>query len=388
MKRLFALMLAGVLILGLFAGCEQDTTPTTPSTQVSEPSQSVVPSTSVSEPTEPSETEPTQPSETEPEPPSLELGYYTAEHYLYYPDLFVPSWAGKWEVPAQMLDFEEKYASFMDPDGRVMSIGHRADRNQYYPENSIEAILSAIAAGVDIVELDIAKTKDGVLVLMHDETLNATTNLVLLRGQGVEGLPESDYVCDWTLEELRQLRLLRGSRLTNYVIPTLEEAIMVCKDHCFITLDKVDRFNWQLEILPLMRKHQAYREVLIPYKYSSSYGFKVLNNMINLLESESGYKIPYLAWSGVSDVSMGSTTSQIDYYGLCKGIRASEYYPEDLPIYQPFVGKYRIEVQTLEKSHDNRATWEEIADAGLNVIFTNNYTYDLCKFIAERYFSE
>lgn len=48
----------------------------------------------------------------------------------------------------------------------VIVVSHRADwRN--FPENSLEAIESAIRMGVDVVELDLQRTKDGKLILMH-----------------------------------------------------------------------------------------------------------------------------------------------------------------------------------------------------------------------------
>ena len=49
----------------------------------------------------------------------------------------------------------------------VIVVAHRGDwRN--FPENSLEAIDNAVRMGVDIVELDVKKTKDGELILMHD----------------------------------------------------------------------------------------------------------------------------------------------------------------------------------------------------------------------------
>ena len=57
----------------------------------------------------------------------------------------------------------------------VFVIAHRGDwRN--FPENSLEAIESAIQMGVDVVELDIHRTADGELVVCHDRTINRTTN--------------------------------------------------------------------------------------------------------------------------------------------------------------------------------------------------------------------
>ncbi|MGO3307535.1 MAG: glycerophosphodiester phosphodiesterase family protein, partial [Sphingobacterium sp.] len=64
---------------------------------------------------------------------------------------------------------------FNENSDKVFVVAHRADwRN--FPENSIGAIRSAIAMGVDVLELDVQRSKDGVLVLMHDATVNRTTS--------------------------------------------------------------------------------------------------------------------------------------------------------------------------------------------------------------------
>lgn len=73
-----------------------------------------------------------------------------------------------------------------------MVVSHRGDwRN--WPENSIPAIESVIGMGVDIMELDLKLTKDSVLVLCHDKTIDRTTN-----GRG--------RVCDITYDSIRALR--------------------------------------------------------------------------------------------------------------------------------------------------------------------------------------
>ena len=57
----------------------------------------------------------------------------------------------------------------------VLVVSHRGDwRNA--PENSLQAFQNCIDMGVDMVELDLKKTKDGELILMHDGTLDRTTN--------------------------------------------------------------------------------------------------------------------------------------------------------------------------------------------------------------------
>lgn len=107
----------------------------------------------------------------------------------------------------------------------IIVVAHRGDwRNA--PENSLQAIQNCIDMGVDMVEIDIRETKDGQLVLMHDETINRTT-----RGKG--------EVKDWTLDSLRGLQLLDGLGIpTAHKIPTLKEALLLAKDRILINLDK------------------------------------------------------------------------------------------------------------------------------------------------------
>ena len=88
-----------------------------------------------------------------------------------------------------------------------------------YPENTMLAFKKAIELGVDQIETDIRITKDNELVLIHDATLDRTTN-----GTG--------KVCDHTLAELKQLDAGNGEQ-----IPTLRELLDLVKDHPTITLD-------------------------------------------------------------------------------------------------------------------------------------------------------
>ncbi len=112
---------------------------------------------------------------------------------------------------------------------KVRVAAHRGDwRN--YADNSLEGIESCVRMGVDIIEIDIAKTKDGQLILMHDRTIDRTTN-----GKGL--------VSDFTLEEIKQLRLRNGlGRVTDFCIPTLEEVMMAVKGKSIVNIDKGDTY--------------------------------------------------------------------------------------------------------------------------------------------------
>ena len=88
-----------------------------------------------------------------------------------------------------------------------------------HPENTMEAFRAAIALGVDQIETDIRVTRDGELVLIHDATVDRTTN-----GTG--------RVCDFTLEELQKLDAGNGNH-----IPTLREFMELVKDEPRLTID-------------------------------------------------------------------------------------------------------------------------------------------------------
>lgn len=112
---------------------------------------------------------------------------------------------------------------------KVMVAAHRGDWRSE-PENSVRGFLSAVKMGVDIVELDLERSKDGQLIVLHDHTLNRSTT-----GKGNAG--------DYTLAELKTFRLRDGLGVPtdNNTIPTLKEVmlalkakpIMVNLDHSF-----------------------------------------------------------------------------------------------------------------------------------------------------------
>lgn len=98
----------------------------------------------------------------------------------------------------------------------VFVVAHRGDW-RHAPENSVAAIKGAADMGVDMVEIDIQRTKDGGFVLMHDGSIDRTTE-----GKG--------NVADYTVEELKRFRLRRADgSLSDETIPTLEEALTACK---------------------------------------------------------------------------------------------------------------------------------------------------------------
>ncbi len=107
----------------------------------------------------------------------------------------------------------------------VIAAGHRATA-KFAPENTLAAIERAIEVGVDLLELDVRQSKDGVFVVIHDATVTRTTNA---RGR----------VADMTLAELQALDA--GSwfdpAFEGECIPTLEAALAAIKGRALPDID-------------------------------------------------------------------------------------------------------------------------------------------------------
>ena len=146
--------------------------------------------------------------------------------------------------------------SFLEPMPRV--IAHRGD-SRNYPENTLPAFESAVRMGIDVVETDIHLTKDGVLVIWHDPTLERNTD-----GSG--------RIEDHTLEELR--RFDAGYTFTQdggKTFPFRGKGVRICTlaealEHC-----PGQRFNIDLktkcpeivdEFIKVIREHDAVDRVV------------------------------------------------------------------------------------------------------------------------------
>ena len=150
---------------------------------------------------------------------------------------------------------EKILAEINDPNSEyVVVISHRGDwRN--YPENSIPAIESIIRMGVDMMELDVKMTKDSVMVLCHDKTINRTTN-----GKGL--------ICDMTYDSLMTFNLKRahGVKTDTLKMPTLREALLCCKDRILVNVDHA--YPYYDEIVKLTEELGVTGQVLMKGKNS------------------------------------------------------------------------------------------------------------------------
>lgn len=134
-------------------------------------------------------------------------------------------------------------------DNSILVSGHRGGREVGYPENSIEGFQQVLTQMPAFFEIDPRLTKDSVIVLMHDATLDRTTTA-------------KGNLSDYTYAELQSLRLkdLEGN-ITSAEIPTLEEVIQWSKGKTIVNLDKKD-VPFEM-IVDLIKKNKAEKHVML-----------------------------------------------------------------------------------------------------------------------------
>lgn len=115
-----------------------------------------------------------------------------------------------------------------DPERPIVISGHRGGMLQGYPENCIESFEKTLTYMESFFEIDPRLTKDSVIVLMHDKTIDRTTT-----GKG--------NVSDYTYAELQKFNLVdRDGQVTDFKIPTLKECIEWSKGKTILNLDIKD----------------------------------------------------------------------------------------------------------------------------------------------------
>ncbi|MGA9141323.1 MAG: glycerophosphodiester phosphodiesterase family protein [Methanocella sp.] len=124
-----------------------------------------------------------------------------------------------------------------------MIVGHRGAAG-YEPENTLLSFQKAIEIGVDWIEMDVRRSADGHLVIIHDDTVDRTTN-----GHG--------KVSEMTLAELKALDAGKGQK-----IPTLQEAIDITKGRVKIVTE-IKQQGTELELLDLIDRNDIVNACMV-----------------------------------------------------------------------------------------------------------------------------
>lgn len=169
---------------------------------------------------------------------------------------------------------------------RTKIYGHRG-ASWYAPENSIEAFQMAYDMGADGIELDVQMTRDGHLVVAHDEEISRVSD-----GEGL--------IKDMTLEELRHYQFNKTHpEYSNVRIPLLEEVLEHFKQKEF--LYNIELKNgvfpykgMEEKVLQLVKEKNALERTLFSSFYHKS--------MLELRRMEPETKVAFLYCDGILDV--------------------------------------------------------------------------------------
>lgn len=310
------------------------------------------------------------------------------EDYIKAPDLFIPIWRRSFDA-GRISTFAEKIAKFSDPNTKeIFTVIHRGE-STYYPENSIESIISAYHAGADAVEIDVRYTKDGIAVLEHDETLTRHTNFEAVKGTVVNGiqLPTSPNLCDWTYEELSQLKRLLGTTVTDFKIATLEEALIASNGRIFLFIeDKTGGGNILDVAYGLMKVTGNYQSVLLGGSGVSGITVEQSAEMQKKIKDETGITALIFTRSntaGIENAVKYLKTNAVGPYGI---LLNGEYAPSNKVALKTKINAVKdsaiVGAWTLDNggtNYENAATWQEMYDVGYRVIIVNKI-FDILKF--------
>ncbi len=187
--------------------------------------------------------------------------------------------------------------------GHAVAAAHRGGPVPGYAENSIEGFAYTTSMVPALLEIDIARTKDDVLVLMHDDTLDRTTT-----GTG--------DVRAHTLEEIRALRLQdETGAVLDARVPTLREALEWANGKAILELDVKRGVSYE-DVVAEVRAADAMSRVIF-ITYSTDAAVRVHGIAPDMMLSvsiediaeldaleERGVKLTrVLAWTGVETVN-------------------------------------------------------------------------------------
>ena len=246
---------------------------------------------------------------------------------------------------------------------RIEVQGHRGAR-ALRPENTIPAFEYAIAQGVDVLELDLGITKDGVVVVSHDSFLKAP----ICTGPKAEAV-----IVEHTLAELRQWdcgatrnpQFARQQTVPGTRIPTLEEVFALAgKGNFKFNMEtKIDPSKPDLTVAPdvfaktvlaVIRKHKMEKRVII-----QSFDFRTLHEMKKLA--------PEIELSALYS---GQPRSFVD---IAKEAGAKIVSPEyRLVTPEQVQAAHAAGLQVVPWTANQAADWDRLVAAGVDAIITDD----------------
>jgi len=270
-----------------------------------------------------------------------------------------------------------------NPTGETMVIAHRGNWH-HAPENTLQAIQNAMDSHVDIIEIDVQKTLDGRLILMHDDTVDRMTS-----GRG--------RLKDLSYDDIRsfQVKQSQGGEqapYTSFHVPILEEVMRRVSGKIMVNLDKC----WDIreEVYQVLLKTNTVQQAL----FKSEAPIEEVEEFLNSKALRPLYMHIANMKNDQGDFSLDVMDTIIDKLHpvavefTFKNNRLPDHIDK---IIAYLSGKCRIWVNTLDglgvDNSDGKALrdaedgWEECLNRGVNMIQTD-YPDQLLHYLQNRSF--
>ena len=242
---------------------------------------------------------------------------------------------------------------------KIIAVSYRGD-TENYPENSLEAILSAKEIGADMVSVSVTKTKDNTLILAENENIRNFCNA------------EADTIADTEWAQLEKCRLYDNSgKLTDCKIVTLPEALEKSENIILILDISAEDKDF---VYGVVEAYDASDRVFLRFKENSN----DIAEWVNSKETKPnviGIYSGNIIWNAISHIENLSEVCSIvqyqskNYFNVMYGSWVGDRFSAE--------GKARALAPAYDKElcgqrEDNASGWNELIENGFSVIETNN----------------
>lgn len=262
---------------------------------------------------------------------------------------------------------------YRDPYGRTLVCA----RKGYWrtaPENSLSAIHDAVELGADMVEIDIKKTADGVLVLLADDTVNRT----------MADFGDITDIAALTYSELSDFRLLKGeggpfAKATNEKIPTLEE-VFKSKENCLYLLDA--SWNLKEDVYALALQYDMLDSVIFLFKDAKTSDLKEWKDSVKSNPMTMTYFKGNVIFSSLSHLNKSIETAESVHFAT----KVSAGVVFGKTVTNKADGKTRLCADLTDNRlcgtvrEDTEIWWDDLISRGYSILITD-YTPELRKYI-------
>lgn len=192
---------------------------------------------------------------------------------------------------------------------KILNIAHRGYSGKF-DENTMIAFEKAIEYKADGIETDVQLSKDGIPVIIHDETLNRTTD-----GSG--------YVKDYTLDELKRFRTKNGME-----IPTLQELFDFVSESDLLVLN----LELKNSIVPYLGLEEKVLNMIYKYNLKDKIIISSFNHLslVKIREFDKEIKLGALTDSTLANVPKYLENIKVECYHPCFPSILNESYMKEI----------------------------------------------------------